>query len=190
MFWERISTVHLTVSSYHLTYAFQSESTLFSCQSIKELLAWSRLYILSLSECNWSWTCNQLVDKWTLIHVTQLAKWLICVTSAYLHGAFYSMFLSCHLGVSEWIHTLKMPECEGNPCSRQECNLKFKLLQLYSNMQPLPPRLKLTLPWGGGFPSRSFYPSASTRRAQLRVAAKVVRPTDLLKNVTYWFIID
>ena len=52
-----------------------------------------------------------------------------------------------------------------------------------------PPRLKLTLPWWGGFPPRSFYKSASTRRAQLSVAAKVVRPTDL-KNVRYWFTID
>ena len=53
-----------------------------------------------------------------------------------------------------------------------------------------PPRLKLTLPWWGGFPPRSFKPSASTRRAQLSVAAKVVRPTNLLKNVRYWFTID
>ena len=52
-----------------------------------------------------------------------------------------------------------------------------------------PPRLKLTLPWWGGFPPRSFYQSASTRRAQLSVAAKVVRPTDLLQNVRYWFTI-
>ena len=48
-----------------------------------------------------------------------------------------------------------------------------------------PPRLKLTLPWWGGFPPRSFYPSASTRRAQLSIAAKVVRPTDLLNNFKY-----
>ena len=53
-----------------------------------------------------------------------------------------------------------------------------------------PPRLKLTLPWWGGFPPRIFKPSASKRRAQLSVAAKVVRPTDPLKNVRYWFIID
>ena len=36
-----------------------------------------------------------------------------------------------------------------------------------------------------GFPPRSIYPSASTRRAQLSVAAKVIRPTDLLNNVRY-----
>ena len=31
-----------------------------------------------------------------------------------------SMFLSCHVRVSEWIHTLYLPECQGtNGCS--EC---------------------------------------------------------------------
>ena len=53
-----------------------------------------------------------------------------------------------------------------------------------------PPRLNLTLLWWGGFPPRSFYPRASTRKAQLSLAAKVVRPTDLHKNVRYWFTID
>ena len=32
----------LTVSSYHVTYVFQSESTLYSCLNVKELLARSR----------------------------------------------------------------------------------------------------------------------------------------------------
>ena len=31
--------MHLTVCSYHVTYAFQSESTLYSCLNVKELLA-------------------------------------------------------------------------------------------------------------------------------------------------------
>ena len=34
--------VHLNVCSYHVTYAFQSESTLYSCLNVKELLARSR----------------------------------------------------------------------------------------------------------------------------------------------------
>ena len=49
--------------------------------------------------------------------------------------------------------------------------------------------LKLTFPWWGGFPPRSFYPGASTRRAQLSIATEVVRPIDLLKNVRYWFTV-
>ena len=36
-----------------------------------------------------------------------------------------------------------------------------------------------------GLPTKKFLPSASTRRAQLSVAAEVVRPTDLLNNVKY-----
>ena len=31
-----------TVCSYHVTYAFQSESTFYSCLNVKELLARSR----------------------------------------------------------------------------------------------------------------------------------------------------
>ena len=68
-------------------------------------------------------------------------------------------------------------------------SFKIKIIEKAHTVLP-PPRLKLTLPWWGGFPPRSFKPSASTRRAQLSVAAKVVRQTDLLKNVRYWFIID
>ena len=30
---------------------------------------------------------------------------------------FTYMFLLCHVGVLEWIHTLQMPECQGTPCS-------------------------------------------------------------------------
>ena len=30
---------------------------------------------------------------------------------------FNCMFLSCHVRVSEWIHTLQLPECQGNPCN-------------------------------------------------------------------------
>ena len=32
----------MTVCSYHVTYAFQSESTLYSCLNVKELLARNR----------------------------------------------------------------------------------------------------------------------------------------------------
>ena len=37
------------------------------------------------------------------------------------------MFLSCHVRVSEWIHTLSLPECQGTPCSKQARNLKVKV---------------------------------------------------------------
>ena len=47
------------------------------------------------------------------------------------------MFLSCHVCVSEWIHNLQLPECQGTPCLKQARNLKVKWLQLDSNPEPL-----------------------------------------------------
>ena len=35
------------------------------------------------------------------------------------NGAFDCMFLSCHVRVWEWMHTLQLPECQGTPCSKQ-----------------------------------------------------------------------
>ena len=57
--WVLFFTVHLTVCSYHDRYAFQSESTLFSCVDVKELLAWRRCEIWSLRDCNETQTHNQ-----------------------------------------------------------------------------------------------------------------------------------
>ena len=59
-----------------------------------------------LSDCNGTRTHNHLIRKRTLNHFAKLAKWLSCVVSTYLSGAFDCMFLSCHVRVSEWIHTL------------------------------------------------------------------------------------
>ena len=36
------------------------------------------------------------------------------------------MFLSFHVHVSELIHTLWLPECQGTPCPKLARNLKFK----------------------------------------------------------------
>ena len=105
--------------------------------SVKELLAQSRWEIWSLSDCNWTQTHNHLVCKWTLNHLAKLAKWLKCVVSTYLYGGFDCMFLSCHVRISEWIHTLQLPECQRTPCSKQSRILKFMWLQLDSNPQPL-----------------------------------------------------
>ena len=108
----------LTVCSCHVTYAFQSEFTLYSCLNVKELLARSRREIWRWSDCNWTRTQNHLVLKRTLNHLAKPAKWSSCVLSIYLYGAFDCMFLSCHVPVSEWIHTL-LPECQGTPCSKE-----------------------------------------------------------------------
>ena len=92
--------------NFHVTYAFQSESTLYICLNVKKLFARSRREIWSLSNCNWTRTQNHLVRKWTLNHLAKLTKWLSCVLSTYLYGAFDCMFLPCHVCFSEWIHTL------------------------------------------------------------------------------------
>ena len=41
----------------------------------------------------------------TLSHLAKLPKWWSCVVNPYLYGAFDCMFSSCHVRVSEWIHT-------------------------------------------------------------------------------------
>ena len=76
--WVLICVVHLTVCYYHVTSAFQSESTLCSCLNIKELLMWNKRDIWSLSDCNWTRIHNHLVWKRTLNHLAKLAKWLSC----------------------------------------------------------------------------------------------------------------
>ena len=62
-----------TACSCHVTYALWSESTLYSCLNVKDLLARSRREIRSLNDCNWTQTQNDLVRKPTVNH---LAKWL------------------------------------------------------------------------------------------------------------------
>ena len=56
-----VRCIWLFVCSFHVTYAFQSASTLYSCLNVKELFAQSRLEIWSLSDCNWTRTQNHLV---------------------------------------------------------------------------------------------------------------------------------
>ena len=53
----------MTVCYYHVTYVFQSESTLYSCLNVKEPLARNRHKIWSLSDCNRTQTHNHLVHK-------------------------------------------------------------------------------------------------------------------------------
>ena len=79
-FWVFICTVHLSVCSCHVTYNFQSESTLYSCLNVKELLARNRREIWNLSDCNWTRTQNNFVGKRTLNHLAKLTKWLSCVS--------------------------------------------------------------------------------------------------------------
>ena len=47
-----------------------------------------------------------VVHKRILKHLVKLAKWLSCVVSFYLYGAFNCVSLSCQIRVLEWIYTL------------------------------------------------------------------------------------
>ena len=63
--------------SYHFTYAFQRESSLYSCINFHEILAWNRHDLWILSHRNGIRTHNHLVRKQTLNHLARLAyKWL------------------------------------------------------------------------------------------------------------------
>ena len=68
-FWVLICTVHLIVCPCHVTYVFPSESTLYSCLNVKEVLARRRREIWRWSDCHWTPSQNHLVLKWTLIHL-------------------------------------------------------------------------------------------------------------------------
>ena len=70
---KRIQDCQGQLCSCHVTYAFQSESTLYSCLNVKELLARSRPEIWSLAGCSWARTHNHLVHKGTLKTLAKLA---------------------------------------------------------------------------------------------------------------------
>ena len=133
----QLTMYNTTVRCYRVTYAFQSDSTLYICLNVKELLAGNRRDIWSSSNCNGTRTYNHLVRKRTLNHLAKMVKLLSYVVSAYLYGAFDCMLLSCHVRISEWTHTLYLPERQGTPCSKQAQYLEFKWLQRDSNPQPL-----------------------------------------------------
>ena len=75
----------LSVCSYHVTCAFQIESTLFSCLNVRELLAWNSRDIWSLSDCNWTRTQNHLVRKRTLNHLANFVRKFLVAASVYFN---------------------------------------------------------------------------------------------------------
>ena len=67
---------NMTVCYCHVMYTFQSESTLYNCLNARELLAWNKCDIWSLSDSKGIWTHNHLVHKRTLNHLAKLVIWL------------------------------------------------------------------------------------------------------------------
>ena len=117
--WVLICTLHLNLCSNNVTCAFQTESFLYICPNVKKLLARKRRDIWGLSDCKGTRPQNHLVRKETLNYLAKLTKWLSWIVSTYLYGASDCKFLSCHVRVSEWIHTLYFPECQGTLCSTE-----------------------------------------------------------------------
>ena len=84
--------VNLTVCSYHVTYVFQSESTLYSCLNVKELLAQSRRIIWSLSDCNLTRTQNHLVNEHSTIWPNWPNDWAmlwVLISTVHLTVCYY-----------------------------------------------------------------------------------------------------
>ena len=67
--WVLFCAVHLTVCSYHVTYMFQSEYTLYSCLNVKELLVrrpvWIKgwVFVDELSGCGFESSSSHLNFK-------------------------------------------------------------------------------------------------------------------------------
>ena len=72
-------------------------------------------------------TKGKLIVKYEWIYIGEIwSKW-ICNYHYLQTLSTMTMFLSCHLRISEWIHTLYLLECQGTPCWKQVRNLKFLL---------------------------------------------------------------
>ena len=65
---------NMSARYYHVTHAFQSESTLCSCMNVKELLARNKYDIRSLIDSNRIRIHNHLVCKRTLSHLAKRVK--------------------------------------------------------------------------------------------------------------------
>ena len=68
---------------YYVTYAFQSESTLYSCLKVKEPLARSRRKIWRLSDCNWTQTGQTGQNGWVFVYKLsgcgfEYSQWSFC----------------------------------------------------------------------------------------------------------------
>ena len=83
----------LTVCSCHVTYAFQSESILYSCLNVKELLARSRREIWRWSDCNWTRCCILIMVHFLVPNICP--KWIFVLSIKYYN--FFSLFTSIYL---------------------------------------------------------------------------------------------
>ena len=85
----------------------------------------------SLSDWNWPRTHNHLVYKRTINHLAKGAKWLSCVVSTYLYGAFDCILLSFHVRVwpngqmAKWLRVLLRTKYSKIESSCSHLNFRF-----------------------------------------------------------------
>ena len=119
-----MSKLHLSVCYYHINYRFKSEPTL------------CRLDIWNLSNYKVTQTHKHLVRKGTLNYLGQQAKWFSRVVSTYFNVAFHCMLLSCHVCISECIHTPSFPDRKATryskqaQCQKLKCSIKCLIVHI------------------------------------------------------------
>ena len=135
--------VHLIVCCYLVTYAIPSESSLYSCLNVKELLTQNRRDIWSLSDNNGIWIHNHLVCIRILNHLAKLAKWLNCVVSIYLYWAYSQMHcIDKYLQHSSIIWPVRLNgwvfiyELNGCGFEFSCCHLSFRYLACFQRGVP------------------------------------------------------
>ena len=74
LYYEYLSVQRIWLYVIIVTYAFQSESMLYSWVNVRELLARNRRNIWSLSDSNEIRTHNHLVPKWRLKCLAKLSN--------------------------------------------------------------------------------------------------------------------
>ena len=93
--------------SYHVTYVFQSESTLYSCLNVKELVAWNKRDIWSSSDCKSQMHRTDKYSQYSSI------IWLV-----WLNG---------------WVFIYDLSGCEFKPCWS---NLNFRYRAYFEQEVP------------------------------------------------------
>ena len=146
----------MTICYYHVTYELQSESALYIWPE-RQGTPWYKQAPSLTFEWQQSNLSNHWVVLWVLIctfhsivcsyHITyahfrvnphsRTQNHLGCVAGTYLYGALDYIFFSRNVRISEWIHTLQLPQCQATPASKKMRNPKFNWLQLGSNQQQL-----------------------------------------------------
>ena len=116
--------ISLTVFIYHITYAFQSEPTLYGYLNVKELLARNRTNTWNLSDYNGTQIYNRLIRKLTLTHLAKLA--------IYLNGwsVLWVLIWEAHLTVvtsSKWLSVCLRPKSLWVQVRLQSLKREFRL---------------------------------------------------------------